>query len=366
MFRLIRRRLALALSVGSLALSLVFPGHAAAVVLFTFDVEMGQGCASGTGPASTQLTIKLKSSSGTLQGKAIVTTDGTGDWFTCDFWWEVDPGDTISANDGSNSRTFTIPSVSFKANRVSDVVSGLAPANSSVNIQVLDCQDFSCSSAATSTRSTSASGAFSKDFTAMYNLRGNDRVIVTWTSPNGDTVQADHEVANLYVTLGSPDVSGIANPGGQPTIELRAANGNLRGSFTDGAGHYYGNFSGVMRNGAGLSVDALAGNKVIGSFATDATVNVMDPGLTGNPGTDVISGTCYPNRPFYVEADDPTYSRSPDWSSYVGVAGANGNFSVDIATLGHNAGFDLMSGDLLYVECRTSKGDILVAFAEVP
>lgn len=100
------------------------------------------------------------------------------------------------------------------------------------------------------------------------------------------------------------------------------------------------------------------------TLASDATITVFNPLLTGNSDTETVTGKCFANRPYYLYVEDPSFNRSQFWTEYLGVASADGTFSVHINSQGENLGFDLTELDLLYVECRSPKGDFLVSMGE--
>lgn len=170
----------------------------------------------------------------------------------------------------------------------------------------------------------------------------------------------------LYVGFDEPEVGGVAHPSTQVDVRLRTSGGTLRGSFSDFGSPDGGSFRGSFRNSAGADVNAAATNKVVASFASDATLNVIDPNLAGNFATNDVTGKCYPNQPFFLLAEEPQITeRTPYFTEFAGIANSAGNFTVNVATQGSQAGFDLMDGDMLYVECRTKKGDLLWGVDEV-
>lgn len=353
-----RRALVSAL-LASLLLPVVAPLPAAGVETYLFNVRLGTTCVEGTGPASTQLTVRLLSAHGSLQGIALPNTNALGEWSTCQFWDAIDPGDIVSASDGATARGFTVPNLSAKVGRRADVVSGVGPANSSVGIEVSNCQMWDCTLAASVTRATSGTGAYARDFTAQYNIRGGDEIDVYWVSNQGDEVHARRTVPYLEVLFDGPDVFGVTHAGAQVTVQLRTAAGTLRASITDIGHSYFGGFGGRLRNASGMTVDTAPGNKVSASFSKDARLVVVNPSLLADQFSNVVAGTCYPNQPFYLYAEDPTFQRSPSWTEFAGTTNSVGDFSVNLNTQGSESGFELTGNDLVYVECRTAKGDIL-------
>ena len=328
-------------------------------------VQLQDYCVVGVGPVSSTITLRHRTSTGVLKGKVILATDSSGEFEAC-FWELIEVGDQIAMTNGSVARTVTAPNLTMNLTntRVADVVAGKGPANSQVQLEVFSCQDYSCDSVAGGAVATASTGAYTRDFTSAYDIRGRDSILLEWSNSFGDTFALLRVTPFIYGRFGSANVSGRGHPEKSVTVQLLKANGNVRGKFTDTGETYGGFIDGFLRSGSGSAVPAAVGNSIKASFSTDAVLPVINSLLAGNADTNVVTGKCFPNQYFYVYAEEPgQYDRAVPWSDHVGTTNGTGNFTVDFDTVGA-AGFDLTFGDLLFVECRTNKGDELASFGE--
>ena len=355
-------RPAFAAVTATLLLGLLGPAAAIAGAPITFEVRLLGYCVFGNGPASTSITVSLRSKDDDLKGRRTVEVNSSGRWNTC-FWQSVFPTDRLIGNDGVTTRTFIVPNVTMTINRVSDVVSGKAPANSQVLLTTWDCQTYAgCASPLDVNKSTSSTGAFAHDFTAARNIRGYDDVQATWTSPADDLVTRTQRAPYFGVGFRNYWFWGNGQPHALATLTLRNSAGTILSTgrdYVDRSGY----FSGSFADSAGDPVLPSAGNRVAASIASDASMTIKNMMVTANAGTDTISAVCFPNRPFYVEAQETSspYARS----TVYGTANSSGIVNADMAA-GDPPGYDLQSGDDFYIECRNGKGDEIYFEGEVP
>ena len=368
MFRSFSRAATVAALIASVLLGLTDAAPAAAVgPVSTFEVQPRTYCVSGYGAPSTTLTIRLRTGSGDLLAKRVLTTDASTGWWTSCLGVDILPTDELSANDGSNLRTFVVPEFTLKVNRVTDVLSGVGPANEQIVLDVAPCHGWQgCDTPVEHTMTSSSAGAFSYDFTALHNFRGGDGVSGAWTSPFGDLVGVFGSAPNMSVTVAGADVTGRGTPGTLVTFTLRNAAGTKIASGRDIADED-GAFAAPLSNAAGSWVRIAVGNKVIGSFASDAKMTVKSFAVNASAAADTISATCFPNADFQVTASDPATppAHTPKFTQVAGVADGAGHLSADM-TAGLFPGFDLMSGDQYSVSCLNAKGDVQRARGEVP
>ena len=140
--------------------------------------------------------------------------------------------------------------------------------------------------------------------------------------------------------------------GGQD-IDLELLAGSvLRGSGSATA-NQFGSFEGRFRS-SGAPVYPTDGDRVTGNLAADLSLRIPAINLQGNTANDHVTGRCFANQPFQVEAfrDGP----DGDYSQRLGRAGANGSFNVDMSA-GDFSGFNLKAGDIILLRCRNAQGD---------
>jgi hypothetical protein len=338
----------------ALAMALIGPASVSAglSVFTTFEFELFDSDIEGDGPPNTELKVTLRDSNGNYLNHFFTWTDGSGNW-DGDFWPHIKPGHRITATDGTNSRTFTVPPLSVQINRVSDVISGKAAPNSQVDITTFNCASFSdCFNTGTVTRNTNGQGNFSYDSTTNHNLRGNDFVIVEWESAQGDFMSRFLDVPSVNVWVNNNETWGDARPHQDVTVWLFNSQGNQKAKRKDRASRFgdYESFFGVSMR---------PGDYVGSNIASDALWQIPAFNPTFNPATDVVSGKCFRNREFEVYAEKSNGSNA----AVYGTTNNNGNFSVDLMAL---EGYDLESGDLVEIGCRHATGDESWMDFEVP
>src|SRR4051812_10807187 len=94
------------------ALLMIMPGSAAAATPISFNLSIGFFCAQGSATAGAPVAVTWKAADGTLKARTTVTAESDGSWELCNEPAEtpvVAIGDTVKANDGHSTRTFTVP-----------------------------------------------------------------------------------------------------------------------------------------------------------------------------------------------------------------------------------------------------------------
>jgi len=331
---------------------------------FTFDVSIGSSCIAGTGPASSTVELTLMDRDNQVIDTETVTSDGSGNWNSYDcFWFRVHGTDKIRAAVGPSSRTFQVPDITINVARVSDVVSGKAPTTGAFHIYTSLCETYSCSSGPDVNVSVASNGTYSRDFTALHNLKGGDRAVGRWTSPSGDTVDSvTRYAAFVSLVIGDDQVRGQGKPGQTATVNLKTSGGTLIGSGSDSTGVRTTSIQLDLRTASGLSAYPRPGNKVTSNIASDASLTL--PTITlAMTDADTVAGHCFNNGPVYVylEQSFPSYQ----WTEGYTTAGSTGNFSLDMSNTS-NTSFVPDSGDRWEVDCQNAKGDIVARYARFP
>lgn len=365
------RRSGLALCLAAGMLGVLATGPVSAGESLTFRLVMF-ACPSGTGPANGSLKIEWYAASGQLKRTRTVAVGSFGDWFLLPAQCgnnRVEPGDILIAESTAPplSHTFEVPLITGATDRNQDVVSGVAPANSSVAVRVdrNPLSSFGSQGWGPVTTPTSASGGYSIDLTGhagsagapAYDAIGLDRVETRWTSPSGDTVTRQSKVPGVVVTIGSPIVTGTSTDFKLSTFSIRGPGGAIRGGGPAIASAF-GAITGELQKASGAPLLARSGDRFSGDHA-GASVSFSIPTLTiaYDLATDVVSGTCLPNVPYSIRAFFPN-----GFTTGAGITDASGS-TAPFDTTSFN---DLQSGDEVLLTCQKPSGDRIARRVAIP
>ena len=169
-------------------LAALLPAAAVAAPKVTFSLCLGCSGVSGQGPAKTNIAVVWKSSAGDLRQKVTVKSGADGWWNApyAIYDYELTPGDTVKVTIGTWTRTFTVPRLSLRVDRLTGVVSGRGPANTHLDVSLGTSDD-----QYTESVTTDALGAFRYDFSADgAAVDGNSRAWVSWQNALGDSVDS--------------------------------------------------------------------------------------------------------------------------------------------------------------------------------
>jgi hypothetical protein len=356
-------RVAALLVAAALLIPAASPAVAGGAVPYTFDFGIGGCYVSGLAPINDSFTVTVRDPIGRFKASEAATADGSGNWSldNC-LGRDIESGDKITASDGTHTRTFTVPVLSVAANRVSDVVSGYAPASSTVHM-TLYCSASGCPSSIAVNASTTSAGKFSHDFTAAHDVKGGDYVYVYWTSAHADSVYVYGYFPNFSVTVGRSEFQGNATPNQVATLTLKHGS-TVKGTAKAVGNAHGGYFSADFRKANGSPALVEIGDTIVPSFAGAVTLPTVS--VAGHASTDLVTGTCPANRPFEAYAHDPTYPYRANYYSYQdGFASGTGHVSVDMSSGYYNL-FNLMSKDEVILSCTLGSGDELSISAFVP
>ena len=345
----LRSRIVRAAVLGAALLALL-PALPVRAATFTFNAAINTPSVSGTGPPNNSTTLTLFSADGTLIDRDIVTSSPAGTW-SVQFEAPIVVGSKIRASANSQTRLVTVPQLSIKANRVTDVLSGKAPANRPLTLTVghnetLD--PFDSTSHGTHTTSD-GSGSWSRDTTPLVNFDGADAATAELSTSAGDVFSVTTDVPWMSVRRASSSVEAQLNNATSATIKLRRANGVLRATANLSWSASVFLSEGSFANASGDLVDVSAGNKVVGSFATDATFTVPAIAVAGDASTDQVTGHCMNNVPYRLVVIKPGIGSNIAH----GTTNGSGNVSATIS------GLELSSK--LTLTCRFATGDVIEA-----
>ena len=319
-------------------------------------VGVGGGCIGGQAKPNTFVKAVVRDSTGETKIRTAATVDAQGSWNACiDLSAEpIGSGDKIRLLDFETGQTlnFTIPRVTMTVNRVTDVVSGTAPAGMKLTVEAADSQGILFGDQPYDLIkhvTTSSGGTWSHNFGSNgINLIGGAQLEVRESLKSGNVlIYRDMYVPGVQITLGSSEFFGFIAPYKHIGIKLdqggnRVATGDAVGAdvssgfdgrFVDAQGELYRVAGGEMFHAPALG--------------SDASWRIPEINGTANAQSDVVTGTCFANDPFVVEAGLFAFAS--------GTSDSNGNFSSDLTDTG-----GIAHGDAVLIACLSSGGDVVV------
>lgn len=322
-------------------------------------VGVGGDCIGGQAKPNTFVKTVVRDSTGTTKIRSAATVDAQGSWDAClDFLsFSAEPigaGDKVSLHDFETGQTldFTIPRVTMTVNRVTDVVSGTAPAGMKLAVEAADSQGilFGDQPYDLTKHVTAASnGTWSHDFGSNgINLIGGAQLEVRESLKSGNVlIYRDMYVPGVQITLGSSEFFGFIAPYKHIGIKLdqggnRVATGDAVGA--DGNSGFDGRFIDAQGE-----LYRVAGGEMFHAPALgpDASWRIPEIDGTANASSDVVTGTCFANDPWVVEAGPFAFD--------FGTSDSNGQFSTDLTDSG-----GIAHGDAVLIACLSSGGDVVV------
>lgn len=318
----------------------------------TMDVLIGDSCVSGFAKAGTVIKVTIKDGGGTVIGRDAMIADSDGSWFGCEslFADALGAGMRIKVLDYDTHQTldYTIPRITLSVNRVTNVVSGKAPAGMKLAIEAAD---FSAPLFGQDPYDEIAhvtvggSGSYSHNFSnnGVDLMAGAQLEVRTRAAGGAITTRRDLVVPGVFVNIGQASFGGYMQPFQHLGIRLKA--GGVRVATGDGVGDFSGQFSSQFIDADGEAYRVAGGEKMI---APALGISWRVPKIAGtvDKATDKVSGTCFANKPFVVLAGDFGLAN--------GTTGATGKFTVDMSDQ-----IDLRRGDEVLIACFTQAGDVV-------
>ncbi len=351
--RVVRR--ASASAMGVLVAATLFGGVASAGALpleVTFRATESS-CVQGTTNKG-GVTIQLRSASGDLLASA--PAEGAPGAFEACFNRLVQPGHRLRAVLGGDSVSWTIPELTVKPNRASDVVTGKGPKDKRVTVRLYDCAwkaSPECVWKVTRVITVRSDGTWRRDFSAQFDARGYDRARVVYESTAGHTYTVQRRfpwmraVLDYHNGFDHPyNLWGDSYSGLTRTFRLRSSpGGSILATRTATGESQSGQF--VLYFGRIIQ----PGQQVTSTFADDAQLTVWSIGMTVTykDMDQYINARCLPGR--HVDIDWGDGSRRI-------MADSQGRASVN---LDHeeSEGYRLVENHGIGVSCQNSRGDIV-------
>lgn len=345
----------LVLAAGIVATGMLTPVTALAKVSLSLNTYVGGECVEGYKPDDDPITVKLLRADGSTRATR-VDDSTSNEWSVC-FRVAV-MGSKVKAStlDGGNpvSRTVRIPVLTAVANRVSDVVSGQAPAGGLVTIVYSECRPSFCQASPARHATANSHGRYQKDLSSAptsADIDGSDHVDIRYQNSHGDTFKTNTTAP--YMEVQSPNrVFMTCPPRGTTTLKLRTSDGTLRASTSVTSVEDCPGLDLTFRK-HGKIVTIHVGDRITGDFAADAALTWPSMSVTGQG--NVLSGHCLKSAPFVVHLSN-SFS-----TSYRAITDANGDFTADLTTL-----WTFASGDTLDLVCESSRGDRVLRRRTLP
>lgn len=341
------------LAAGALALATAAslagaPAVGATAPLFLFNVQVNSECVYlNQGPASVFTTISQLDPAGAPVEIRGITLDSGGSGGVCmaePFY----PGMKVSALVNGTTRTLTVPKLTVKVDRVTDVVSGVAPKGSSLTIQVVHWANYATSATTTVNKTATSTGTYSTDLTSKVNVIGGDRASVTLNYASGDSAGARTMVTSVGVRIGSPKVEAQLGTGETGVVSLKDAAGVLRAKAGLSFSGWDPSTKGLFVAG-GSAVSTRVGDKVAAPLGGGVAFTVANLTVTTNVSTNVISGVCQANRALKVLVHNDSPYKSEEFKL---VCTSGGTYTLNVT-----ATVDLQTADKVLVTMRLSTGD---------
>ena len=287
--------------------------------------------------------------------KAQATNESTdGLWFYCPNNLAVAVGDRLKLTDETSTRTFIVPDLSVRLDRVNDTFKGTGPAGRTVRVNYP--QGLFADVAVTHSARVGQDGKWSFHPT-NFDIMGGLWATVTWRSPNDDRVTASGVAPNITVTLDKPRFFGYARPNSDVEVTLDDGGPIALGSA---ASDLDGRYEGRFREGDGDLRPVAAGDHLYAvGLASDADWIVPEIDGAANAGTDVVSGRCHDAGTSANFAIIDVF-RTGDKRGYVFASlEANGSFEIDFQEVGHFYAdpVNIRHGDKIVVRCLQVTGD---------
>jgi len=318
----------------------------------TMDVLIGDSCVSGFAKPGTVVKVTIKDPSGNVVGTDAMLSGSDGSWFGCEgiFADALAAGNRIKVFDYDTNQTlnYTIPRITLSVNRVTNVVSGHAPAGMRLTLEAADFnaplfgQD---PYDVVKHLTVGAAGTYSHNFSndGVDLMAGAQLEVRTRTADRAVTTRRDLVVPGLFVNIDQASFGGYMQPFQHLGIKLTINgakvatgdgvgdfSGQVQSEFVDALGEPY-----RLKGGEMLTAPALAI-----SFTVPKIAGAVDKA------TDRVSGTCFRNGAYVVLAGDLGFAN--------GTAGVAGHFSVDMSEQ-----MDLRRGDEVLIACFTRTGDVV-------
>ena len=107
----------------------------AATPAVTVTIDEGPlGCASGTAPANTTVTVTIKTPAGDLREREREETGALGIWISCVYEASINAHDRVIVEWAGHKTVFRVPLLTVSIDRSKGLVGGRAPAGAAIDV----------------------------------------------------------------------------------------------------------------------------------------------------------------------------------------------------------------------------------------
>ena len=322
----------------------------------TFEIFIGDSCVSGRAKSNSFLKVLITDRSGIQKGRGAVETDPDGYWSACmqQGVRPMAPGDKVAVSDfeTGQKRTFTVPTLTGRVDRGTNVVSGKAPSGTTVEVEAFDFRFDLWGEQYDSIQQVVANnGTYAYDFdNAGVDIMGGASVVIRWRTGADVVMVGRFQIAPFVVlTLGQSDFAGASGPNKLAQLTLSrnggvVARGNGVGAYGDTT--FYGDFA----DGDGERY-FLKGGEWFSAPMLGAASSWRVPQINGRSdlAADTVSGRCFANGRFVTLAQG---SGGLGYGLGFGTAKADGTFTVDLSDQ-----VDIVRGFRVGILCYSPEGD---------
>ncbi|MEP7158519.1 MAG: hypothetical protein ABI797_03765 [Chloroflexota bacterium] len=345
-----------------MAAFLTMPIPAAATSTLAINVPQIDGnCLYIKAPANRTVTLTWKDYAGGLKESASIPT-GSDDPLYCSTSNIIEVGDKLKVVMGSKSHKLTIPSLTGRINRVTDVIKGTGPAGAHLTIYC-GASPFGGFEPCQWSKNVTVSSAGTWKVQTPLDLVGGWTMDVTWHNSFGDVASFDVTAPWFQVFIGQARFSGVAQPLSTATVDLDDSSLEFKGSGSGDAAPRTGWFTGQLRDAQGDLVTVAAGDHVGSDVAAGASFVVPMIVANATAADDHVWGSCELTPTYegvWVELYRDGHLRGVALEGFT-----DGTFDFDFQeTFPDRA--NVMVGDKLFVKCIQGEGDyaIKVIFAQ--
>ena len=279
------------------------------------------------------VTITVKSVTDTLKASVVVTSNFESH-FDAFYDGSVDivPGDRVEVSTNPWSNTVEVVALSMSIDADADMVSGTAPPNSLVRVQVWDDEE------GYTLVPTDPSGNFMADFSGEVDIEPGDTVRLGYENADHNEVYIYRYAPYARVNYTWDWVDGRASPGATVVVTVTRG-GEVIGTGSDVAGGD--GWFGTDVWGDGEHVDILPGD-VVEAVGGDLSATMTVITITGDidVDSDVVSGQMFGGS-FPADGYLDIWQASTDnWYGWPMDIAGDGSFSVDLS-----GEFDIQRGD---------------------